>query len=102
MKTELVKLKNRRPNYHIIVGGDLNSFMKADNGFEKIFKIFPENEEEVTTVKKRTMLQGQTHKGNKLVAESKDKILSTLKIVSGSIRYINNKEANSNSLIPSD
>ena len=33
MKAELVKLKNRRPNYNIIVGGDLNSFLKADNGF---------------------------------------------------------------------
>lgn len=36
------------------------------------------------------MLQGQFHKGNKLVAESKDKVIANLTLVQGSRRYINN------------
>lgn len=56
----------------------------------------------MTTVKKRTLTQGQYHKGNKTVAESKDKIMSTLKITSGSIRLIDGSEAKSKSLIPTD
>lgn len=48
------------------------------------------------------MLQGQFHKGNILIAESKDKIISNLQIVSGSLRYINNEKPNNDSLIPTD
>jgi len=48
------------------------------------------------------MCQGQFHKGNKLVAESKDKIISTLPIIQGSLRYINNEKPNNESLIPTD
>lgn len=48
------------------------------------------------------MVQGQFHKGNKMVAESKDKIISSLPIRSGSVRYINNQIPNQESLIPTD
>ena len=37
------------------------------------------------------MTQGQYHKGNKIVAESKDKVISTLPLHDGSIRYITNE-----------
>lgn len=42
--------------------------------------MYPDKSEELTTIKKRTMTQGQYHKGNKIVEDSKDKIISTLKI----------------------
>lgn len=42
----------------------------------------------MTTVKKRTATQGQYHKADKIVNESKDKIISTRPIVSGRIAYI--------------
>jgi hypothetical protein len=48
------------------------------------------------------MCQGQFHKGNVLVAEGKDKIISTLPILKGSLRYINNEKPDNYSLIPTD
>jgi hypothetical protein len=48
------------------------------------------------------MTQGQYHKGNLVVAESKDKIISDLKITGGSIRYITNEEVKEKCLIPTD
>ena len=48
------------------------------------------------------MTQGQFHKGNLVVAESKDKIMSTLPLSGGSIRYITNEEVQEKALIPTD
>ena len=56
----------------------------------------------VNTVKKRTMMQEQFHKGNKLVAESKDKVLSTLNILAASVRFINNQQPHAGTLIPTN
>lgn len=80
MKESLLALQAKFPNYNYIVGGDINSYMGHDPNFEKVFRFYPENESDLTTIKKRTMTQGQYHKGNKVVAESKDKIISNLKI----------------------
>lgn len=102
MKKSLLALNKQFPNYHIIVGGDINIFMGFDGTFEKTFNFYPTKEEELTTIKKRTMTQGQYHKGNIVVAESKDKIMSTLKLIKGSIRYIDNTEAGKEGLIPTD
>ena len=102
VKKHLVQLKHKYPNYHFIVGGDINSYLGNDGVFEKDFNFYPEKEDELTTIKKRTLTQGQYHKGNKVVAESKDKIISTLKINSGSIRYITNEEVKEKALIPTD
>jgi hypothetical protein len=35
----------------------------------------------MTTVKKRTFTQGQFNKADKVIRESKDKVISTLKII---------------------
>ena len=43
--------------------------------------MFPRDNKEMTTVKKRTSTQGQFNKAEKVVCESKDKIISTLKIL---------------------
>ena len=40
-------------------------------------------EKDITTVKKRTFTQAQFLKGNKLVSESKDRIVSSLQIKEG-------------------
>lgn len=90
MKKVLLVLKKKYCWYHFIIGGDINSFMGDDGVFEKVFNYYPTKETELTTIKKRTMTQGQHHKGNIVVAESKDKVISDLKILGGSIRYITN------------
>ena len=66
------------------------------------FNMYPTKPDEVTTVKKRTMLQGQYKKGNELVKESKDKIMSTLPLANGRRAYIDNQPASDKSLLPSD
>jgi hypothetical protein len=50
--------------------------------------MYPDKETQLTTIKKRTMTQGQFHKGEKMVEESKDKIISTLKIEYANTMYI--------------
>jgi hypothetical protein len=85
--------------FEIILGGDLNSFFPH---FSNKINIFPEEEGDLTTVKKRTMTQCQFNKGRKLVEESKDKIISTLPIIKGSIKYINNEDPQKGSLVPND
>jgi len=42
----------------------------------------------MTTIKKRTFTQGQFNKADKIVKESKDKIITTLKILKGKVSYI--------------
>ena len=42
----------------------------------------------MTTVKKRTFTQGQYNKADKVIRESKDKIISTLSLSEGKISYI--------------
>ena len=56
----------------------------------------------MTTVKKRTFTQGQYNKADKVVRESKDKIISTLKIERGSISYITGAEPSNQNLVPTD
>ena len=56
----------------------------------------------MTTIKKRTVTQGQYNKADKIVSESKDKIISTMKILDGKISYINGAEPSKNNLVPTD
>jgi hypothetical protein len=56
----------------------------------------------MTTVKKRTCTQGQFNKADKIVKESKDKIISTMKILDGKISYITGKEPNNQNFVPTD
>jgi hypothetical protein len=71
--------------YDIVVAGDLNSYLEP---FSNKFSYFPIYTDETTTIKKRTFTQGQFHKAEKVISESKDKIISTLDIVEGKISYI--------------
>jgi hypothetical protein len=73
------------PDYDIVVAGDLNSYLEP---FSPQFSFYPLKEDDMTTVKKRTLTQGQFHKAEKVVRESKDKIISTLKVREGKISYI--------------
>ena len=51
--------------------------------------MYPTRKEQYTTVKRRTKTQAQWKKADKTVEESKDKIMSTLKILSGFVMLIN-------------
>ena len=99
MKQGVIKLKEKSPEYEVIVAGDLNSFLPP---FSEAFHIFPEKETEMTTVKKRTFTQGQFNKADKVVRESKDKVISTLKISEGKISYITGAEPSNQNLVPTD
>ena len=56
----------------------------------------------MTTVKKRTFTQGQFHKADKVVRESKDKIMSTLIINKGRISYIRGEQPSDTNLVPTN
>lgn len=95
----LLYLKSKFPSYSIILGGDLNSYLKP---FNPTFWMYPSEENQLTTIKKRTMTQAQIHKGEKIIEESKDKIISTVKIIKGNIFYINGSSPKDKSLIPTN
>ena len=56
----------------------------------------------MTTVKKRTATQGQYHKAEKIICESKDKIISTLPVTEGRITYITGNKPSKDNLVPTD
>ena len=58
----------------------------------------------LTTIKKRTSTQGQFHKAEKVIFESKDKIISTLKFNEAETKTIciNGKLPSRDSFIPSN
>ncbi len=69
MRRSLEELKTKLPRYNFIVAGDVNSFMGCDQEkkfpvFEQFFNFYPLSSGDLTTIKKRTMAQGQFHKGN--------------------------------------
>ena len=92
------------PGSHIVCGGDVNSYYGPDRNaeFMKSFKMYPTLEKEHTTIKQRTKTQAQWKKAELKVEESKDKIMSTLKILDGSIVLINGDSTRSKSILPSD
>ena len=56
----------------------------------------------MTTVKKRTSTQAQFHKAEKEVRESKDKIISTMKIIGGGVSYITGEVPSDKNLVPTN
>ena len=64
LKEGLRELKEKMPKYEIVVAGDLNSFLPP---FSDQFSLFPEDADQMTTVKKRTFTQGQFNKADKVV-----------------------------------
>ena len=93
----LTRILNESPNTKIIVGMDANHFLKAKDQFHT----FPNAENTITTRKKRTFLQPQFNKANKLVEEIKDLLLSNLTIKNGSVETIEGKPG-SEELLPND
>jgi endonuclease/exonuclease/phosphatase family metal-dependent hydrolase len=85
LKDGITALKQKLPDYGIVIAGDLNSYLEP---FSKNFSYYPIYAEDTTTIKKRTFTQGQYHKAEKVVKESKDKIVSTLDVIDGKISYI--------------
>lgn len=66
----LTQIRSEYPNLKIILGADANHYMGIDkNGQARVkdLKIFPNDLSAVTTAKKRTAMQPQTHKSNLIV-----------------------------------
>ena len=61
MLDSLLKMRDRYPNEHLIVGCDANSFIKE---IPSVFKQFPNQPHQHTVYKKRTMMQPQVLKAN--------------------------------------
>lgn len=105
LRQNLCDLKDSKKGYHIILAGDLNSYLAPDENLKKRFSMFPSDEKAITTIKMRTMAQGQYEKGNIANVESKDKIITDLPIIndSGSITFIDgHTPATNNSYVPTD
>lgn len=81
----------------IILGMDANHFIKQHGNFSR----FPISEKDVTTRKKRTFIQMQYNKSNKLVEEVKDLLVSNLEITKGRIETIE-QSVISSQLTPND
>jgi hypothetical protein len=105
LRQTLCDLKDSKKGYHIILAGDLNSYLAPDENLDKRFSMFPSDDKAITTIKMRTMAQGQYEKGNIANVESKDKIITDLPIIvnTGSITFIDgHTPATSNSYVPTD
>lgn len=101
LRQGLAALKSTLPQYEVILGGDLNSFLKVPD-LPKGFSMYPDEPGQLTTVKKRTMTQAQFHKGNKIIQESKDKVVSTLAICDQRIMYISGVVPKHDNYVPTD
>lgn len=88
------------PSYELIIGVDKFTFMVNDSIFASKFDLYPRYEFEFTTIKKRTFSQAQFRKANQEVRQSKDRIISTLRIIDGEISYLNGDKADGRSYIP--
>lgn len=73
-------LKDKFPEFNIISGCDINSFLPS---FDNSFHLYPENITQSTVVKKRTSMQVQSNKSEVVSKESKDSILTNLPIIFG-------------------
>lgn len=83
----------------IIVGMDANSFIP---GFNERLHMFPDSAEQYTTIKKRTSMQVQTSKAEKLVQENKDAIMTTLPFKMKQILTISGHHPSDKEYLPLD
>ena len=81
----LDKVSKHFPHLQIIMGIDANHCLKPQ-GF---WKIFPNTEDMLTTCKKRTSMQPQFSKANKLVQEVKDHIVANGNLTKQKILKVN-------------
>ena len=57
-----------------------------------MINIFPDSNKDITCIKKRTLMQPQRNKGNKLDCSAKDFIFTDLTIAEGSIIMANGEK----------
>ena len=96
MKQTIQLLKKQLPNLHIIAAGDLNSPLNPDFEFpvdekQKMMSVFPDTDKYITANKKRTMMQPQRHKAEKLDQMSKDYIFTDLPMHASQVQLINGR-----------
>ena len=92
----LTEISEKYKDLVIIVGTDANHKLSSN----QLFKVYPDDNIP-TTRKKRTHLQCQFEKANKLVEESKDFIVTNIEISSSRVETIRMWES-SNELLPND
>ena len=79
------EIRNEYENLNIIAGVDANHFLE-DFPF---LNVYPSDELDVTTRKKRTSMQLQFEKAEKLIEEAKDHIITNLSITDVKVETIN-------------
>lgn len=100
MKKGLATLRKEFSQYEIIAGGDFNTYL--ENVSDQL-ESYPHSQKDMTTLKKRTISQGQFKKANKEDHNSKDKVLSTKPIITGKISSLNGRIINpKGQMIPND
>ncbi len=79
---------------------DANSYIAP---FNERLHMFPDNPEIYTTIKKRTSMQVQTAKAEKLIQENKDSIMTTLPLLGMKhVLTINGQHPNKQEFLPLD
>ena len=100
----LPEMMKSYPGCQLVCGGDVNSYFGPDRSpiFKQGFEMYPSREDEHTTIKQRTRTQAQWKKAELKVEESKDKVMSTLRVKGGKIVLINGDETRNKNILPSD
>ena len=99
LQTIMPVLIEKYPEFEIICGMDANSYIAP---FDKRLNMFPDKAEIYTCVKKRTSMQVQTSKAEKLVQENKDAIMTTLPLDLKHVMKIDGDKPNEKSYLPLD
>lgn len=105
MCENLATIRKLYPMCHIIAGGDANSFIRPETVKEigPEWHLFPNDEKDITTMKKRTWMQPQTNKADELASTCRDHLLTTVPMEnqrittirgapSSKVRFIPNQE----------
>ena len=99
MKQSLQGIVAAHPGHHIICGADVNSYLQK---WEEGLHVYPSDNSQPTTLKKRTHAQVQRKKAEVVSGESKDAIISTLPIIEGAIRTMEGGWPETSTFLPLD
>ncbi len=97
VKTIIRTIAELMPEYKLILGGDFNTVfdpvLKEDSREETLnVNYYPKDPKICTCKKKRTMMQPQRNKANKLDQSSKDYFISELPIVDQKCMLVNGRD----------
>ena len=97
MLTSLQKVRKIYPSHHLIVGCDVNNFLKTVPPF---LNVYPDKENIPTTLKKRTYLQPQVNKANEVAQQCRDHLITDLELKNRKVLGITGESSNNIGYLP--